>query len=177
MTQGFYYPPACMMKEFCKFIPLVEKDKAAYIGVKMAFQQDIKNKDLKDLESHQDLEEGPPGKVCRDCRKADLQYYQQLFGEYCYAHLDCTFNLFPTLITADKATQVFMKWYNLALYFHTREWTSTYTRKLFVLPPKCLKSQMKWDIKLIMKKSKYMVDSTTGLTDLNMDLFGMEIEE
>ena len=36
---------------------------------------------------------------------------------------------------------------------------------------------MKWDIKLIMKKSKYMVDSTTGLTDLNMDLFGMEIEE
>ena len=52
MTQGFYYPPACMMKEFCKFIPLVEKDKAAYIGVKMAFQQDIKNKDLKDLESH-----------------------------------------------------------------------------------------------------------------------------
>ena len=85
----------------------------------MNFQQDIENKGLKDLESHEDLDEGPPGKMFADCRKGDLGCHQHLFGEYCYAHLDCIFNSFPSLIKADKAQQVFIKWYNSALHFHT----------------------------------------------------------
>ena len=53
MPHGYYYPPACMMAEFCEFMPLLEKDKEDYILGKVQFQQEIENRDIQDVESHE----------------------------------------------------------------------------------------------------------------------------
>ena len=141
MPHGFYYPPACMMKDFCKFMPLLEKDKDNYILSKNQFQQKIENRDLKDVESH-DSDIDIPRMLCEHCGKDGFRCHRQLFAEYCYAHLHCFFVSYPTSITEENSKRVYLKWYNSALHFHTWETTHNYLRKLFVLPPCCLAIEM-----------------------------------
>ena len=179
MPHALYYPPACMMCEFLEFMPLLEKDKEAYINGKMKFQRNIEQKELEDIESQEDGDDKKgPWKVCGECKKTDHNCHHHLFGEYCFVHLSRAFHSFPSAMTVEMAQKVYLKWYNSALHFHTWVSTSVYLNRLFMLPPPCLKRQMKSDIKLIMKKKEeHMQNNITKIEDSNMNYFGVEVEE
>ena len=88
IPQGFYYPPPCMIQEFCEFMTVIEKDKNDYILGKTAFQQDVEPKHLKDIEDNDDEDKLLDcTQVCRDCGKPPYKCHHQLFSEYCYSHL------------------------------------------------------------------------------------------
>ena len=178
MPHGYYYPPACMMAEFCEFMPLLEKDKEDYILGKVKFQQEIENRDIQEVESHE-LQERKARKVCEHCGQKGRNCHLDLFADYCYAHLYRIFMSYPNSITDETAKKVYIKWYNSALHFHTWETTHNYVRRLFVLPPKCLGRQMQFGIDTVMqKRDKHRTDGKKSeLVDSNMNLFGTEIVE
>ena len=95
-----------MWSKFCKFMPLLEKDKDDYILGKVQFQQEIENRHLNGFKSHKDQ----PDKarmLCKHYGKDGHGCYLTLFEEYNYAYLYCAFESYPTSIkeeTAKKST-------------------------------------------------------------------------
>ena len=155
LPHAFYYPPSCMMAEFCKFMPVLEKDKDNYILGREELPETNVNKGQQDMESHQGTK-NKAKKVCSHCGQSKHECHLELYADYCYAHLYRTFMSYTPSITEETCKKVYLKWYNSALHYHTWETTSTYVSKMIQLPPSCLAYQMQFDVDTIMqKKDRY----------------------
>ena len=175
---AFYYPPACMMKEFRDFLLVLEKDKYDYINGKTRFQPEHERpKTLADLDLSEEHTVDGPTQVCGDCGKSVHKCHHQLFGEYCFAHLHRAFLLFPSAVTEENARKIYLRWYNSALHYHIWTVTFTYVGRVFEMPPKCLERQMVGDIKIIMDKRAKLQVKDEAVTDWGLNFYGMEIED
>ena len=103
MLQGQYYPPDCVMTELSEFLSLLEKDKDDCISGKGQFQQEIENRDLKDVESHEDSVGGKRKMLWECCGKDRYGYHLKLFGDFCYTHLCCDFKSYLNAINVKES--------------------------------------------------------------------------
>ena len=143
------------MEEFCKFMPLLEKDEDNFVLGKEQLQANTDSKGQQHMESHQGS--GKKARmVCNHCGQRGLYCHLELFADYCYAHLYRTFMSYTSSITEETCKMVYLKWYNSVLHYHTWEKTSNYVRSMIQLPPSCLAYQIQFDIDTIMqKKDRY----------------------
>ena len=182
LAHGFYYPPACLKSELDSFMIELEKDQSNCINRVTTFQPEVEVNNYEDIESQTQSNCSLQFSLdlCEDCGKTRYQCHQQLFGDYCYAHMMRYYDLYPIKKTHDVAKKVFLKKYNSALHFFMWEATSNYLRPFFILPPRCLERQLEGDLRILLKKrNEYMKKEkvkTTDSIDFNLNFEGMEIE-
>ena len=192
---ALYYPPGCLKAELYEFMGVLETDQRDYIDGKMKFQPDIEVNTLEDLnsqiESYCSSYEIPEGTnktvlkyeldICDDCGKSRYKCHYRLFGEYCFAHVNRMFDLYPVAMTEDATKRVYLKWYNSALHFLTWEMTQVYLKKFVVLPPRCLERSMENDVAWFKnKRAEYLEKNknieTEEFIENSMNFDGMEFD-